>query len=116
MRVWYTKEQTIQDLDNLGDGSTADSTTIRTEHQSIVALGAAGHAAMARCVDLVEVAGTDLYQVSILGTWGQRKIREFENKLRQLERRGARRGRSWGVGWALDKWDTGRDQVMTTYG
>lgn len=110
VRIWYTKRQTIQDLDS------ADFTTLRGDHESLIVLGAAGHAAMSRTVDLVEVAGTDLYQVSILGTWGQRKIREYQAALRQLERHHARRGRSWSVGWALDKWDEGREQVQTTYG
>ena len=110
MRIWYTKRQTIQDLDS------ASTTTLRGDHESLIILGAAGHAAMSRTVDLVEVSGTDLYQVSILGTWGQRKIREFTAALRRLERKHARRGRSWGVGWALDKWDEGRDQALTTYG
>ena len=110
VRIWYTKRQTIQDLDS------ADSTTLRGDHESLIVLGAAGHAAMSRTIDLVEVSGTDLYQVSILGTWGQRKLREFQAALRQLERHHARRGRSWGVGWAMDKWDEGRDQAMTTYG
>lgn len=102
VRIWFTKRQTIQDLDS------ADTTTLRGDHESLVVLGAAGHAAMSRTVDLVEVSGTDLYQVSILGTWGQRKIREYQSALRQLERHHARRGRSWGLGWALDKWDERR--------
>lgn len=110
VRIWYTKRQTIQDF------QSASTTTLRGDHESMLVLGAAGHAAMQRTVDLVETAGTDLYQVSILGTWGQRKIREFQAELRKLERRHARRGMSWGVGWALDKWDDGRDQVQTTYG
>ena len=99
VRIWYTKRQTIQDLDS------AATTTIRGDHESLIILGAAGHAAMSRTVDLIETSGTDLYQVSILGTWGQRKLREFTAALRKLERKHARRGRSWGVGWALDKWD-----------
>ena len=110
VRIWYTKRHTIQDLES------ADMTTLRGDHESLIVLGAAGHAAMSRTVDLVETSGTDLYQVSILGTWGQRKIREFTAALRKLERKHARRGRSWGVGWALDKWDEGRDHVQDTYG
>jgi hypothetical protein len=100
VRIWYAKRQTIQDLDS------ADSTTIRGDHESLIVLGAAGHAAMSRAVDLVEVVGTDLYQVGILGTWGQRKLREFQAAIRELERQYARRGPSWGQGWALDKWDS----------
>jgi hypothetical protein len=110
VRVWYTKRQTIQDLDS------ADSTTIRGDHESLIVLGAAGHAAMSRAIDLIEVVGTDLYQVGILGTWGQRKLREFQAAVRELERQYARRGPSWGTGWALDKWDESRDNELTTYG
>ena len=99
LRLWYVKRQTIQDLDS------ADSTTLRGDHESIIVLGAAGHAAMTRTVDLIEVPGTDLYQVGVLGTWGQRKLREFQAELRRLQKSEARRGPSWGAGWDLDKWD-----------
>jgi hypothetical protein len=110
LRLWYAKEQTIQDLDS------ADSTTLRGDHESIIVLGAAGHAAMSRTVEMIEEAGIDLYQVGILGTWGQRKIREFQAQLRMLQRKQARRGPSWLSGWSLDKWDEGRDRVQDTYG
>lgn len=110
LRLWYSKRQTIQDLDS------ADSTTLLGEHESYIVLGGAGHAAMSRTVDLVETANTDLYQVGLLGTWGQRKIREYNAFLRDLSRQSARSGRSWRSGWSLDKWDEGKDQVQNTYG
>lgn len=110
LRVWYAKRQTIQDLDS------ADSTTIRGDHESLIILGGAGHAAMSRAIDLIETAGTDLYQVGLLGTWGQRKIKEFRSELSRIERKQVRRGPSWLSGWSLDKWDTGRDNVQNTYG
>ncbi|MGB3703025.1 MAG: hypothetical protein WA997_17315, partial [Anaerolineales bacterium] len=72
---------------------------------SLIVLGGAGHAAMSRTVELIEEVGTDLYQVGILGTWGQRKLREFQAELKTLQRYEARRGPSWGAGWALDKYD-----------
>jgi hypothetical protein len=110
VRIWYAKRQTIENLDS---GST---TTIRGDHESLIVLGGAGHAAMSRTVDLVEVSGTDLYQVGILGTWGQRKIREFQAALRNLQREQTKRGPSWLSGWSLDKWDEGRTNVQNTYG
>lgn len=110
LRLWYAKRQTIKDLDS------ADITTLRGDHESIIVLGAAGHAAMSRTVDLIEEVGTDLYQVGILGTWGQRKLREFQSELKKLQRAQARRGPSWLSGWSLDKWDEGRDHVQDTYG
>ena len=108
--MWYSKRQTIQDLDS------ADSTTLLGEHESYIVLGGAGNAAMSRCVDLIETANTDLYQVGLLGTWGQRKIREYNTFLKTLSRQSARSGRSWRSGWSLDKWDEGKDQVKNTYG
>ena len=110
LRLWYSKRQTIQDLDS------ADSTTLIGEHESLIVLGGSGHAAMSRTADLIETANSDLYQVGLLGTWGQRKIREFNSLLKQVQRESARSGRSWRTGWSLDKWDEGRDQVMNTYG
>ena len=99
VRVWYAKRQTIQDLDS------ADITSLQGEHESLIVLGGAGHAAMSRTVELIEEVGTDLYQVGILGTWGQRKLREFQAEIKILQRYEARRGPSWGAGWALDKYD-----------
>ena len=110
VRIWYTKLHTIQDL------NSADSTTIPQHHERIIEIGAAGHAAMSRAVDLIETANTDLYQVGILGTYGQRKLREFRSMLQRIGREKARAGPAWGVGWTLDKWDQGRDQPLTTYG
>jgi hypothetical protein len=100
LRLWYAKAHTIQDMGG------AAATTMPDDHESLLVLGAAGHAAMSRTVDLIETPGTDLYQVGLLGTWGQRKLREFQARLRKLERVVARRGRAWGAGWSLDKWDS----------
>jgi hypothetical protein len=71
---------------------------------------------MSRTIEMIEEAGIDLYQVGILGTWGQRKLREFQGELKKLQRKQARRGPSWLSGWSLDKWDEGRDRVQDTYG
>ncbi len=100
LRLWYAKRQTIQDLDS------ADSTTLRGDHESLIVMGGAGHAAMSRTVDLIEVGGTDLYQVGILGTWGQRKLREFNSQLKKIQRGAVLKGPSWMAGWSLDKWDS----------
>lgn len=110
LRLWYSKRQTIQDLDS------AATTTLRGDHESIIVLGTAGHAAMMRCVDLIEVAGTDLYQVGLLGTWGQRKLKEYQAELSNIQKKQTRRGPSWLSGWSMDKWDEGRDHVKDTYG
>jgi hypothetical protein len=100
LRIWYTKPQTIQDLDK------ADITSLQADHKSALVKGAAGHAALFRTADLVEVAGTDLYAVGLLGTWGRAKEREWSPFLESLRKQSARRGPPWGQGWPLDKWDT----------
>lgn len=99
LRLWYTRRHTIQDLDG------ADCTTLLPEHESLLVLGAAGHAALSRTVDLIETAGTDLYAVGLLGTWGKGKLRDFHAALRALQERRARSGLPWGPGWQLDRWE-----------
>ena len=102
MRIWYIVPHTIENL------ASATITSLLAEHESLIVLGAAGHAAMSRAVDLTEVAGTDLYAIGLLGTWGQRKLKEFQAELRKLQEQSVRSGPAWGEGWSLDKWDEGR--------
>jgi hypothetical protein len=100
VRIWYDAPQTVDDLNG-------DATTIPIEHESYLVIGACGYAALSRTVDLIEIAGTDLYQVGVLGSWGVRRQKEYANFLKDLQRSLARGGSSWGAGWALDKWDSG---------
>jgi hypothetical protein len=100
LRLWYAKRHTIENLDS------AAITSLRGDHESLIVLGAAGHAAMSRAADLVEISGTDLYQVGVLATWGSKKLREFTQDLARLQRAQSRQGPSWGFGWPLDRWET----------
>jgi hypothetical protein len=109
VRIWYDAPQTIDDL----NGS---ATTVPIEHESYLVIGAAGYAALSRTIDLIEISGTDLYQVGLLGSWGVRRQKEYANFLKILQGSLARGGASWGAGWALDKWDEGRDLPRSTYG
>ncbi|MFN2196300.1 MAG: hypothetical protein ACK2UW_09280 [Anaerolineales bacterium] len=99
VRVWYTKLQTLEDLDS------AAATTFRADHESLIAYGAAGKAAMARALNLIETASIDLYEVGLLAQWGKLKLKEFNYGLDQLRSYSVRRGRPWMEGWKLDKWD-----------
>ena len=99
MRIWYAKRQAIQDLD------AAAVTTVMSDHESSLVKGAAAHCALSRTVDLIEVAGADLYAIGLLGTWGRAKEREWYTFLETLRKKSARRGVPWGQGWRLDKWD-----------
>jgi hypothetical protein len=99
LRLWYTRRHAIQDLDG------ADASTLPLPHESMLVLGAAGQAAFSRAVDLVEIAGTDLYQVGLLGTWGQRRLRTFREWLKEVQQQEARGGPAWGAGWQMDRWE-----------
>ena len=101
VRIWYTKRQAIENL------NSATATTLQGDHESLIVLGAAGHAAMSRAEDLIEISGTDLYQVGVLATWGSKKLREFKQKLSMIQRSSARRGPVYlQSNWLIDKWDS----------
>jgi len=100
VRVWYLIPHAIEGL------ASATATSLIAEHESLIVLGAAAHAAMSRAVDLTEVAGTDLYAIGLIGTWGQRKLREFHAELKKIQEQSSRSGPAWGSGWELDKWDS----------
>lgn len=100
VRVWYTRAHTIEDLD------LAAATTLPPEHESLLVTGAAGQAGMSRVADMIGTADTDMYAVSLLGTWAKGKLREFRSELELIRRRQARSGPPYGgQGWKLDKWD-----------
>ena len=99
LRLWYTTSHTIDGLE------AATETTIPGEHETLLVSGAAGHAAMARGVDLVEVTSADLYGTGLLLTWAQRKLKEFRDALEKIKCSRARAGQPFSQGWMLDKWD-----------
>lgn len=98
VRLWYTAMQTIDGLDS------ADASTVRQDHESLLVVGAAGKCALFRAADLIEIAGTDLYQVGLLNSWGKNKLKEFMYTLEMIRSREAVRGVPWVSGWPLDKW------------
>jgi len=100
LRLWYTRSHTIDGL--AGEAET----TIPANHESLLVGGAAAHAALARTVDLIEVAGADMYATGLLGVWAQRKLKEFRDALVKIQKAHARAGISYTAGWKLDKWDT----------
>lgn len=99
VRIWYVKPHTVQDLDS------ADSTTVQDSHVSKLVEGSAAKAALARSVDLVETANTDLYAIQVLATWAKHHKIRWDYFLESLRKEGNRFGPTWGDGWQLDKWD-----------
>jgi hypothetical protein len=99
LRLWYTSSHTIDGLDG------AAITTLPGEHEALIAGGAAGHAALGRGVDLIEITSADLYGTGLLLVWAQRKLKDFREALEKIRRAHARAGLPYGAGWKLDKWD-----------
>jgi hypothetical protein len=102
VRIWYS---TIHNLNGLDAQTT---TTIRSDHEYLLVIGAAAKAAMSRAADLIETANLDLYEVNLLGSWALLKDKEFTNELEKLRRQSARFGPQWPIAsgaWKLDKWD-----------
>lgn len=103
LRLWYSAVRTVQNLDS------ASVTTILTDHESWLVLGAAGHAAFARSTDLAETAGVSAVSTPNLAALGSRWLKEFRSNLDTLRGGGAQGGPGGPVfapGWRIDKWDT----------
>lgn len=99
LRIWYTTRHCIEGM----DGHTF--TTIPYKHRELLVSGAAGFAAMSRTLDLTETTSADQYATGLLGTWAQRKLKEFRAELEKQKAVHTRAGLPFGDGWKLDKWD-----------
>jgi len=103
LRLWYSVPHTIQDLDS------ASVTTLPAPHESLIAIGAAGHCAFARATDLAETTGVSAVSTPNLAALGSRWLREFRNRLNGLRAYAQAHGVSCApyasIGWTMDKWD-----------
>ncbi len=100
VRVWYTVGQRIQGLDG------ADATTVCTEHESLVVLGAAAYACWSRSVDQTETAATAAVATPNYAALALRFLRLFRARLQEIRTgQGQVRGAPFGAGWRLDRWD-----------
>lgn len=78
VRVFYTALQKLKDLDS------ATATTLPAEHDSIVALGAAGYAAQSRALDVAEQISVDRDTTKNLREWAELQLRRFGDALHQV--------------------------------
>jgi hypothetical protein len=99
VKVWYTCRHMIEDLD------LATETTVPAVHESLLVLGAAGHAAQGRSLDLLRISEVDPELVTKYEKWAEGRLSEFRASLELLRGEAARGGESWGTGWSLDKWE-----------
>jgi hypothetical protein len=100
LRLWYIGSHTIDGL------NSATETTIPGEHDSLLVVGATGHAALAHGVDLADTSSADMYATGLILVWAQRQLKTFRDALEKIKRSSARAGLPYGSGWKLDKWDS----------
>ena len=98
LRLFYTG---VLKLDGL-EGATL--TTLPARDEALVALGAAGQAALSRALDLMETPSQDLYAVTLLAVWGRSRLKEFNAGLEARRAASARRGAgvNAGRGWDVE--------------
>jgi hypothetical protein len=97
VRVFYTALQALKDLDS------AAATTLPAEHDSIVALGAAGYAAQSRALDITEQISVDRDSANRLRDWAELQLRRFTDALNRVAI--STRGPGQVALPALDRWE-----------
>lgn len=103
VRIFYAKPHTIQDLDG------AAVTTIPTDHESLLVMGASGFACFARSQDLAETSGVSAVSTPNYAALASRYVKEFRKRLDFLRISNSNptgvSGSAFASGWTLDEWD-----------
>lgn len=101
IQIYYTTPHTIKDL------SGALATTVNPAHDSLLAQGAAGFAALLRAAQMVESPGKRVADVELLQKWGAEQRHKFSASLQLLAAAaGSHTSTLPTFGWKLDLWDT----------
>lgn len=96
VRIWYTHLQTINGLDS------ATTTTVPTDHETLIVTGASGYAAQMRVQD----SEAPSRQKSKLELWSIERRKEFEAGLKRMSLSSSIRASGIAPGPALDRWDS----------
>ena len=99
VRVWYTLPHTLEDLDS------ATATTFDLDHESTIATGAAGYAALFRSQEVTETVTADGWAPRNLREWGRLATDRFEAQLAAIARRRAAIAAGTAKMDVLDRWD-----------
>ena len=99
VRIWYTADHTITDLD------TATATTLPTRHESLIVQGASGFAAAARRVTILEQVNLNEWAPRNLREWAELQLTSFYNALEEIASRKAALDSGTALAPALDRWD-----------
>ena len=99
VRIWYTADHTVTDLD------AATSTTLPSRHESILVQGASGFAAAARRVTILEQVNLNEWAPRNLREWAELQLTTFYNALEEIATREAALDSGTAPTAALDRWD-----------
>lgn len=103
IRIWYTKAHTIQNLDS---GAV---TTPLPAHEQMIVRGAVGLCCLGRAADLNETAVNMAVSTPNYAAMANLFLRApgmgFYPWLDWLRGQSQVRGRAWGSGWTMDKWE-----------
>ena len=99
VRIWYTADHTLTDLD------TATATTLPTRHESLLVQGASGFAAAARRVTILEQVNLNEWAPRNLREWAELQLTSFYNALEEIATRQAALDSGTAPASALDRWD-----------
>lgn len=98
-RLFYLALQTISGLDS------ATGATVPGEDETLLVVGAAGHVAASRALDLTEHVTIDRLTAQQVRAWGLAKLQEFRSGLRSVARSQAAFGSAFVPLPPLDRWD-----------
>jgi len=93
MRVFYARPHAIEQLDG------AAATTLNSEQEELVCLGAAGYAALQRAQDAIGRVNVTGEAPRLWRDWGDRRLRDFRVRLERLARRDLPWRTAWTEGW-----------------
>lgn len=101
VRLWVTTDHTLDGLDD------ATETTFPDRHGALLALGAAGFAAAAREVTVLEQPNLNDWAPRNLHAWADRQLTRFYSRLDEIAAREAVLLAGIAEMPALDRWDAG---------
>lgn len=98
IRVWYTKRQTIQNLDSEA------ATTVLPDHETLLVTGAAGFALQSYAIDIANSITPNRRSSESFAKSGDKLVADFRAQLLKLPQRQPA-GPPFGPSWSMDKWD-----------
>ncbi len=93
IRLFCAQPQTVSGLDG------AAATTLSTEQEELVCLGAAGYAALQRAQESIGRVNVSQQAPRLWREWGEQRLRQFRGRLAQLARREMQWRAAWTEGW-----------------